>query len=105
MMFCPRFAEVHKMPSRALPLGSNTDRAPCRGRSAPSNWVGNRLLLALPARHLKRLMPELEHTPCQRGHVLIDADGSLDHVFFPNRGVVSAVAVYADGSTIEMATI
>ena len=37
--------------------------------------------------------------------VLIDADGPLDHVFFPDSGVVSAVAVYADGRVIEMATI
>jgi CRP-like cAMP-binding protein len=35
----------------------------------------------------------------------MDADSSLDHVFFPDSGVVSVVAVYADGSVIEMATI
>jgi CRP-like cAMP-binding protein len=35
----------------------------------------------------------------------MDADSPLDHVFFPDSGVVSAVAVYADGSIIEMATI
>jgi CRP-like cAMP-binding protein len=35
----------------------------------------------------------------------MDADSSLDHVFFPHSGVVSVVAVYADGSVIEMATI
>jgi len=35
----------------------------------------------------------------------MDADSSLDHVFFPDSGVVSAVAVYGDGSIIEMATI
>ena len=35
----------------------------------------------------------------------MDADSSLDHVFFPDTGVVSVVAVYADGSIIEMATI
>src|SRR5471030_1086746 len=50
-------------------------------------------------------MPELEHIRCQREQVLMDADSSLDHVFFPDSGVVSAVAVYADGSIIEMATI
>jgi CRP-like cAMP-binding protein len=70
-----------------------------------SNWPRNRLLLALPTRNLKRLMPELEHIRCQRGQVLMDADSSLDHVFFPDSGVVSVVAVYADGSIIEMATI
>jgi CRP-like cAMP-binding protein len=70
-----------------------------------SNWPRNRLLLALPARNLKRLMPELEHIRCQREQVLMDADSSLDHVFFPDSGVVSVVAVYADGNIIEMATI
>ena len=35
----------------------------------------------------------------------MDADSSLDHVFFPDSGVVSVVAVYANGSVIEMATI
>src|SRR6202047_5078558 len=73
--------------------------------NALSNWPRNRLLLALPSSNLKRLMPELEHIRCQRGQVLMDADSSLDHVFFPDSGVVSVVAVYADGSIIEMATI
>jgi CRP-like cAMP-binding protein len=62
-------------------------------------------LLALPTRNLKRLMPELERVRCQHGQVLVDADSSLDHVYFPDSGVVSVVAVYADGSIIEMATI
>ena len=70
-----------------------------------SNWPRNRLLLALPSRNLKQLLPELEQIRCQRGQVLMDADSSLDHVFFPDSGVVSVVAVYADGSIIEMATI
>jgi CRP-like cAMP-binding protein len=50
-------------------------------------------------------MPELEHIRCHRGQVLMDADSSPDHVYFPDSGVVSVVAVYADGSVIEMATI
>ena len=73
--------------------------------NALSDWPRNRLLLALPSRNLKRLMPELEQIRCQRAQVLMDADSSLDHVFFPDSGVISVVAVYADGSVIEMATI
>ena len=73
--------------------------------NALSNWPRNRLFLALPSRDLKRLMPELEQIRCQRGQILMDADSSLDHVFFPDSGVVSVVAVYSDGSVIEMATI
>jgi CRP-like cAMP-binding protein len=41
----------------------------------------------------------------KRGQVLMDADSSLNDVFFPEIGVISVVAVYADGSVIEMATI
>jgi CRP-like cAMP-binding protein len=54
---------------------------------------------------LARLMPVLERVSCEREQILIDVDNSLDHVFFPDSGVVSAVAVYADGRVIEMATI
>ena len=50
-------------------------------------------------------MPELEHIRCQSEQVLLDADSSLNHVFFPYSGVVSVVAVYSDGSVIEAATI
>ena len=71
----------------------------------PSNWPRNRLLLALPARHLKQLLPDLKLVQCQSEQVLIDADSSLEHIFFPDSGVVSVVAVYPDGSIIEMATI
>jgi CRP-like cAMP-binding protein len=70
-----------------------------------SNWPRNRLLLAVPPRNLKQLLPKLEHIRCQREQVLMDADSSLDYVFFPDSGVVSVMAVYSDGSTIEMATI
>jgi hypothetical protein len=69
------------------------------------NWPRNQLLLARPSRNLKRLLPELEQIRCDRAQVLMDADSTLDHVFFPDSGVVSVVAVYADGSIIEMATI
>ena len=70
-----------------------------------SNWPRNRLLLALPSSNLKRLMPELEQIPCKYGQVLLDADSSLNEIFFPDSGVISVVAVYEDGSIIEMATI
>jgi CRP-like cAMP-binding protein len=50
-------------------------------------------------------MPELEHIRCQREQVLMDADSSLEYVFFPDSGVISVLAVYANGNVIEMATI
>src|SRR3984893_8226814 len=73
--------------------------------NSQKNWPRNRLLLALPSSDLHKLMPELEQIRCEREQILMDADSSLDQVYFPNSGVVSAVAVYADGTIIEMATI
>jgi CRP-like cAMP-binding protein len=74
-------------------------------KSNPLTWPHSRLLLALPPSELKRLMPDLEQISCRRDQILMDADSSLDEVFFPDSGVVSVVAVYADGTVIEMATI
>ena len=73
--------------------------------SAQSDWPRNRLLLALPAAEIAQLLPDLERIYCQREQILMDADSLLDYVFFPDSGVISVVAVYADGSIIEMATI
>src|SRR5947209_7878440 len=73
--------------------------------SAPPDWPRNRLLLALPSRNLRQLLPELEDVACHREQVLIDVDSPLDQVFFPHEGVVSVNAVYSDGGTIEMAII
>jgi len=73
--------------------------------NASSNWPRNRLLLALSTRNLKQLMPDLENISCHRAQILMNADSALDHVFFPDSGVISVVAVYADGSIIEMATV
>src|SRR5215467_12340819 len=67
--------------------------------------TSNRLLLALQPRNLKQLVPNLEFIRCERDQILLDLDASIDHVFFPNSGVISVVAVYSDGNVIEMATI
>jgi CRP-like cAMP-binding protein len=73
--------------------------------SSSTSWPRNRLLLALSASNLKRLVPELEQIPCEHHQVLLETDSSLDHVFFPDSGIISVVAVYEDGRPIEMATI
>src|SRR5690349_4271924 len=67
--------------------------------------LSNRLLLSLPPRNLNQLAPNLEFIRCERGQILLDLDASIDHVFFPNSGVISVVAVYSDGNVIEMATV
>src|SRR5262249_23660312 len=67
------------------------------GGCMSSDPLSNRLLLSLPPRNLKQLAPNLEFIRCQSQQILLDVDASLDHVLFPNSGVISVVAVYADG--------
>lgn len=70
-----------------------------------ADWPRNRLLLALPTRVRGQILPSLEPIRCESEQVLLDADTALDHVYFPDSGVISVVAVYPDGGIIEMATI
>lgn len=73
---------------------------------APANpFTKNRLLLALARREFDRLKPSLERVETPYKEVLADVDSTLDHVYFPDSGVISIVGVYSDGSSIEMATI
>src|ERR1700730_12910303 len=87
------------------PVGTNANQARFKGMNVSSKWPGNRLLLALPPRNLKLLIPELDRSRCQCAQFLMDADSSFDHGFFPDSCFISVVAVYADGHVIEMATI
>ena len=68
---------------------------------AASTWPRNRLLLALPARSLKQVIPDLRHIECKREQVLLDADSSLDHIYFPDSGVVSVVAGREGGTGFQ----
>jgi CRP-like cAMP-binding protein len=85
--------------------GTNACLARFKVMNDLSDWRRNRLLIALSSANLRRLMPELEQVRCQPDQILMDADSALEHVYFPDNGVISIVAVYSDGSVIEMATI
>ena len=71
----------------------------------PNKFAPKPAVARLPSSNLKQLMPELELIRCEREQILVDVDSSLEHVFYPDSGVVSAVAVYSDGRVIETATI
>ena len=87
--------------SHEVPHGTNPNPARFKGMNALSNWPRNRLLLALRPRNLKRLMPELEYIRCERDQILMDADSSLDHVFFPDSGIISVVAVLRTAASLR----
>src|SRR5476649_1723254 len=66
---------------------------------------GNWLLGRLPPAEYRRLLPRLQLVPLALKQILYEARSPIDHAYFPNRGVVSALTVMEDGRAIEVATI
>jgi CRP-like cAMP-binding protein len=67
--------------------------------------VENRLLLALPRKEYKRLLPTMEHVLLPIGMVLYEPGDSIHHVHFPNSGIVSLLSLMLDRTTMEVGMV
>ena len=67
--------------------------------------VENRLLAALPTEEYSRLLPNLETVSLAFKQVLYEPNEPIEHVYFPNNGVVSLVNIMQNGATVEIATV
>jgi CRP-like cAMP-binding protein len=65
------------------------------------NW----LLRALPPHEYDLLSPHLERVRLDTGQTICDVNTPIEHVYFPETGVISSLSVMADGSAVETATI
>lgn len=65
----------------------------------------NSLLQALPPEDLALIEPHLAPAALMRGDVLFEALDQMEHVYFPQSGVISLVALMRDGASVEAATI
>jgi CRP-like cAMP-binding protein len=76
------------------------------GRPPPASLrPKNRILAALPPAEFRRLAPHLTTIPVRTKQVLYKQGERIQHVYFPNGGVISITAVLADGMTVEAATV
>jgi len=73
------------------------------GQKVPSQR--NRILAALPAAEYERLRSHLRLVPLKRGKVLWEPDQPIGSVYFPNSGMISLMAVMANGQTVEVGMI
>jgi CRP-like cAMP-binding protein len=74
-------------------------------RDAADAASRNRLLAALTAADLGRLVPHLERVHLARGAVLLEPRIELEYVWFPESCVVSLTIPMADGAGAEAATV
>ena len=67
--------------------------------------ISNRLLVALAREDLDPLRPHLEPVPLTHKQVLSNANTPIDHVYFPQEGMVSLVQPLENGAMIEVGMI
>jgi hypothetical protein len=65
----------------------------------------NRFLLALPVRDYGVLAKHLRWVTFDSGSVLHRADSDIEHIYFPDTGMVSIVVIMQDGTMVEAATV
>jgi CRP-like cAMP-binding protein len=71
--------------------------------SAAHAPTDNRLLAALPAASLQKLLPSLERVALPLGMVVYESGGTQGYVYFPTSSIVSLLYVLADGASAEIA--
>ena len=67
--------------------------------------LDNKLLAALPRDQFDLLAPHLTAVSLQQGMFLAEPGDEFDHVYFPQNGMLSLLAVLRDGKAIETATV
>lgn len=65
----------------------------------------NRILAALPPDERARLNGALEWVPLPFRQVVFEPNQIIEHVYFPEEGVVSIIGLMEDGSAVETATV
>lgn len=76
-----------------------------KNQSPPSRAGINQILARLPEVELARLRRDLKPVPLKFKQVLCEAHEPLTHAWFPRTGVLSAITVMRNGSSIEAANI
>jgi CRP-like cAMP-binding protein len=71
----------------------------------PGRPLDNKLLAALPRHQFDLLAPNLTAVFLQQGEVLAEPGDEFEHVYFPQSGMLSLLAVLRDGKAIETATV
>lgn len=67
--------------------------------------VENRILAALPQEEYERLLPKMEKVFLEYHKPLFEPDQRIEHVYFPNTGIVSLLNVMENGDRAEVGLV
>ena len=94
------------MPASDIPVSRARGQAAVPpSKSAPFQFVNNRLLAALPDADRRRLEPHLVETRLEFKRELSEPERPIEQVYFPDTGVCSIVSVMRDGASTVVATV
>lgn len=74
-------------------------------KGEPDRGERNALLLSLEPHQYGALAPHLEEQHLRPGDVLVEPGEPMSHVYFPQSGVVSLVALFEGGAAVEVGTV
>jgi CRP-like cAMP-binding protein len=88
-------------------LAPNTMRNPdaTANPDATPRPPGNLILAFLPPDEHDRLRPKLQPVELEQGHILYESNIPVEHVYFLDQGMISAVSTMQNGASIEVGTI
>ena len=70
-----------------------------------SRYTENQILAALDKAAYQRFFSQLERVSLSLGELIYEAEGTINHVYFPDTAVFSMLAMMEDGRTVEVGPI
>ena len=70
-----------------------------------SGQIANRILRTLPRSEYEAMQPHLELVRLPMGRIVQESGQQMNHVYFPNHGVLSMITVLENGDLVEIATV
>ncbi|HYP02614.1 MAG TPA: Crp/Fnr family transcriptional regulator [Pyrinomonadaceae bacterium] len=67
--------------------------------------VTNRLLAALPKKECQRLLTDLEPMKLTFGDILFEPGDNIEHVYFPNNGIISLLSAVGEREHVEVGIV
>ena len=69
------------------------------------NPIGNKLLAAMSREEYERLLPQMQAISLPLKQRIYEVNEPIEHLYFPNSGVISFLGVLGNGGTVEVATV
>jgi len=86
--------------------GNRVSSAGAQNSGSQSNGArSNAILNTLSESQLAQLLPRLKIVELELGHVLYEPEQTIDYIYFPTAGIISLLALFEDGDTVEAGVI